>query len=110
MDRETKKELLKWTDSYWDILPPEVKAVILEYKKSQELIDWRESDSSRALCKQLRVYERVRQRWQIGHIQCRPIQCNRDVKCNCMKVYGWFRDSRGGLHRKIGRASCRERV
>ena len=62
MDDETKKALLKWTDSYWDIVPPEIKEIILEYKSSQELIDWRESALSRALCRQIRMYEQLRQK------------------------------------------------
>ena len=95
MDHETKRELLKWTDSYWDLLPSEIKEVILKYKESQELIDRRESASSRALCKQIGLYERLRQKWQIGHIQCRVVRCNRDVRCECMRVYGWYRDLRG---------------
>ena len=53
MDFETKRELLKWTDSYWDLLPAEMKEIILKYKESQELIDRRESASNRALCRQI---------------------------------------------------------
>ena len=51
MDHETKMELLKWTDSYWDMLPSEMKEIILKYKESQELIERRESVSNRALCR-----------------------------------------------------------
>ena len=86
MDLKTKMELLKLADSYWTLLPPEIREMILKYRESQELIDRRESASNRALCKDIRLYEQLRQRWQVGHIQCRPKQC------------------------KIGRASCRERV
>ena len=46
MDIETKLKLLDVVESYWDILPPEIKEYILEYKESQELIEWRESVSS----------------------------------------------------------------
>ena len=77
MDHETKMKLLKWTDSYWDMLPPELKEIILKYKESQEL----------------------RQSWQVGHIQCRPIHRDLGVKCECMRVYGWYRDLRGRIHK-----------
>ena len=87
MEHETKMELLKWTDSYWDMLPPELKEIILKYKESQEFIERRESVSNRALCRQIRLYEQLRQRWQVGHIQCLPI--HRGVNCGCMRVYGW---------------------
>ena len=103
MDLETKMKLLKWTDSYWDMLPPEVKDLILEYKESQELIEWREGASSRALCRQIRMYELLRQRWQIGHVQCKPIHRNvavaRRCDCECMRVYGWYLDLRGMIHK-----------
>ena len=103
MDLETKRDLLKWTDSYWDLLPPEVKDLILEYKESQELIEWREGALSRALCRQIRMYELLRQRWQIGHVQCKPIHRNvavaRRCDCECMRVYGWYLDLRGVIHK-----------
>ena len=101
MDLETKVELLKLTDSYWTLLPLEIKEIILKYKESQELIDRRESASNRALCRQIRMYEQLRQRWQVGHIQCRPIHRNLGVKCDCecMRVHGWYRDLRGKIHK-----------
>ena len=99
MDLETKMELLKLTDSYWDMLPTEIKETILKYKESQELIDRRESTSNRALCKQIRLYEQLRQKWQIGHIQCRPIHCNPGEKCECMRVYGFYHDLRGRIQK-----------
>ena len=101
MDLETKRELLKWTDSYWDMLPREMKDLILEYKESQEFIDRRESASNRALCRQIRRYEQLRQRWQIGHVQCQPIHRKIGVKCNCecMRVHGWYCDLSGRIHK-----------
>lgn len=50
MDLETKLQLLKLTDSYWSILPEEMKALILKYRECQELIERCESASNRALC------------------------------------------------------------
>ena len=70
MDLETKRDLLKWTDSYWDTLPTEVKDLILEYKESQELIDWREGNWNRILCREIGLYRQLRQKWQVGHIEC----------------------------------------
>ena len=46
MDIETKLKLLNVVESYWDLLPPEIKDLILKYKESQELIEWRESPAS----------------------------------------------------------------
>ena len=101
MELKTKRELLKWTDSFWDMLPREMKDLILEYKESQEFIDRRESASNRALCRQIRRYEQLRQRWQIGHVQCQPIHRKIGVKnnCECMRVHGWYLDLRGRIHK-----------
>ena len=103
MNFKTKRELLKWTDSYWDLLPSEIKDFILEYKESQELIEWRKSILSRSLCRQIRMYGQLRQRWQIGHVQCQPIHRKIAVKCmyncECMRVYGWYLDLSGRIHK-----------
>ena len=45
-------------ESYWDMLPPEIKEMILKYKESQELIEWRESFASRKLCLHIDAYGR----------------------------------------------------
>ena len=55
MNPEAKLELMKHMDSYWMLLPEEIKELILKYKESQELIEWRESKVSRDLCEQIRL-------------------------------------------------------
>ena len=55
-------------ESYWDLLPPEIKEYILEYKESQELIEWRESPASQWMCLQIRDYGDLRRAWYIGPI------------------------------------------
>ena len=72
MDLEKKLELLNVVESYWDILPPEIKEMILKYKESQELIEWRESFYSLRVRRQIEDYGQLRRRWFIGPIQCKP--------------------------------------
>ena len=74
MHPKTKLQLLKHTDSYWLILPPEIRELIVKYKESQELIEWRESDASRALCQQLVLYRHLQLKWFVGLIQCQCIR------------------------------------
>ena len=57
--------LLKYIDSYWTLLPPEIKEIILKYKESQELIEWRESFFSL----QIEAYRQLRREWFIGPVQ-----------------------------------------
>ena len=46
----------------------------MNYEEKQELIEWRESEVSKALCKQIEMYGELPQKWQIGFVQCRPIR------------------------------------
>ena len=71
MDNETKRMIIKHVDSNWDMLPPELQEMILKFKQSQELIEWRESPDSRELCHDIRSYGQLRQHWFIGPIQCK---------------------------------------
>ena len=100
MDLETKLELMKHTDSYWTLLPTEIKEVILNYKERQELIEWRESEVSQALCRQIEMHGRLRAIWP-GHIQCRPMRfegvhvrtengCSFGPYCDHMRIYGYY--------------------
>ena len=103
MDNETKMMLLKHVDSYWDILPSEIKEVILKFKQSQELIEWCESPESRELCFDIETYGQLRQKWFIGPIQCKPRrskQCKHRPQCTYMMIYAHYWDLNG----------CRKRV
>ena len=94
MDIETKLKLLDIVESYWDLLPPEIKDLILKYKESQELIEWRESPASQWVCLQIRDYGRLRRAWYIGPIQCK---CYLVKTCLCHgngcvynRIYGHY--------------------
>ena len=79
--------------SYWDMLPPEIKEYILEWKESQELIDRRESDLNRALCKEIDVYRQLRIKWFIGPIECRCYYfkgCQCESRCMYTMIYGHY--------------------
>ena len=100
MKPETKLDLMKRTDSYWMLLPEEIKDMILKYKESQELIEWRESKMSRALCEQIRAYEELRREWFIGPIRCIPFRSkwlfhDEYVETVRMRIYGHYWDLNG---------------
>ena len=91
MHLQTKLELMKHTDSYWLILPYEIRELIVKYKESQELIEWRESEVSRALCQQIILYREVQYTWFIGPIQCQCVRTRvwgQDVIE--MRVFGYY--------------------
>ena len=98
MDLEKKLELLNAVESYWDMLPPEMKDLILKYKESQELIEWRENFHSLRLCRQIEAYGQLRLVWNIGPIQCKsriPKGCECQPRCFCMKIFGHYWDLDG---------------
>ena len=94
MDVETKLTLMKHTNSYWAILPYEITELILKYKESQERIEWRESDVSRALCRQLILYRQLQYRWFRGPIRCQCVRM-KDEGVIEMRVYAHYWDLRG---------------
>ena len=71
MNVRNKLKLTRVFESYWDMLPPELQEMILKFKQSQELIEWRESIVSRELRRQIEAYGLLRQPWFIGPIQCK---------------------------------------
>ena len=95
MDVKTKLMLLNHTDSYWTLLPVIVEDLILAYRNSQELIEWRESVASRELCKQIVKYGVLREKWTLGFIQCLPLRrcaCTTKDSDKCMRIYGFYWD------------------
>ena len=96
MDVKTKLMLMKHVDSYWMILPPELRALIVQYKESQERIEWRESEISRAMCKQIILYRQVWHGWFVGSIKC---ECVRTRVWGQpvieMRVFGYYRNLNG---------------
>ena len=95
MDVKTKLMLLNHTDSYWTLLPVIVKELILLFKTSQELIEWRESVMSLELCKQIVKYGELREKWTLGFIQCLPLRrcaCTTKDSDKCMRIYGFYWD------------------
>ena len=99
MDIEIKLKLLTIVESYWDLLPPEVKEKILNLKESQELIDWRKNVFNRTLCKEIRMYRVLRERWQIGHIRCQPLYCKPGEVCERLRVYGHYPHLQGVIQK-----------
>ena len=69
-----KMSLMKRYESYWNLLPEEMRCMILSYRDSQELVDRRESVLNGKFCEQIREYGCLRQKWQIGPIRFRPIK------------------------------------
>ena len=97
-----KLMLLKYTDIYWTLLPAEIKEMILKYKESQELIERRESFSSRGVCLQIEAYGLLRREWFIGPVQCklrRPKTCQCRLRCAFWMIYRHYWDLDGDRKR-----------
>ena len=57
-------------ESYWDMLPPEIKEIILQYKESQEAIDKERKKRMKELCREVKKYGQLKIKWGIGHVKC----------------------------------------
>ena len=93
MDLEKKMELLNIVESYWDLLPPEIQQLILKYRESQKLIEWRESYRSRRMCWEIQGHAQLRLRWFIGPIRCKPglpKKCKCQPRCFFMEIFGEY--------------------
>ena len=67
-------------ESYWDMLPPEIKEMILQYKESQEAIDEERKERMREVCDEIVMYKELKDKWALGHIRCvvkKKIFCQR---------------------------------
>ena len=60
--------------SYWDYLPPEIQAYILDLRLRQERMD-SVSNQQKELCEMIRIYHRVKREWGLGHVKCQPFRC-----------------------------------
>ena len=84
-------------ESYWNMLPPEMKVLILEYKESQEAIDEERKERMEDLCREVKKYGELKRRWGIGHVKC--IKPHGEVCYICdryhVKVVGYYEDQEG---------------
>ena len=56
MNVRKKMKLCHAFESYWNMLPPEIEVMILEYKESQEAIDEERKERMRDVCKEIVLY------------------------------------------------------
>ena len=87
MNHEKKRELLKVTDSYWDILPEEIQIYIHKFKVRQEYLDEQRAKQHKQLCVEIEQYGQLKNKWGLRGIKIELIRCNR----NCYKVWGGLR-------------------
>ena len=93
MNVRKKMKLAHVFESYWDMLPPEIKEMILEYKESQESIDEVKKERMKDLCDEINKYGELKRKWEIGHVKC---IVKKEMCFNCytyhLKIMGCFED------------------
>ena len=97
MSARKKVKLTHTFESYWDMLPPEIKVMILEHKESQEAIDEERKRRMKDLCREVKKYGELKRRWGIGHVKC--IKPHGEVCHICdryhVRIVGYFEDQEG---------------
>ena len=76
--------------SYWDFLPPEIQEYVLKLRESQALIDHRNNHLVIHLCNEIKIYGRLCEKWQIGHIEVRPKFKFIVKRCKCQGPWHLF--------------------
>ena len=74
MNVRKKMKLYHIFESYWNMLPFEIKEIVWEYKEGQEAIDEKQKKRMKKLmkdlCDEIKKYGRLKRKWGIGHIKC----------------------------------------
>ena len=83
MDVKTKLELSYVMESYWDMLPNEIKEYIIHFKISQQKIDEDNKERMRSLCEEIKLYGQLKAKWRLGHIKCRMDYCKKHFGLLC---------------------------
>jgi len=101
--------------SRWDCLPLEIQTYIFDLKLRRDRLDM-VTDQQKELCELFRLYYRVKCKWNLGHVRCRPFKCficngvnwkNRNVTPDTVfheKVYGSYNG------REVLLGNCLERT
>ena len=93
MNVKKKMELSHVMESYWDMLPNEIKDHIVEFKTSQETIDKKMKEKLERLYKEKKDYQQLHVMWALG-----PIEVERHEKCSVCHhqhmraVHGFYLD------------------
>ena len=90
-------------ESYWDMLPPEIKEIILQYKESQEAIDKERKRRMKDLCREVEEYGELKRQWGLGHVKCSRAHGEVCHICDIyhVKVVGYYEDEEGVRKKKF---------
>ena len=83
MNHEKKRELLKVTDSYWDILPEDIQIYIHKLKVRQEYLDEQRAKQHKRLCVEIEQYGQLKNKWGLRGIKI-------ELRKKCYKVWGGY--------------------
>ena len=90
MNHEKKRELLKVTDSYWDILPEEIQIYIHKFKVRQEYLDEQRAKQHKRLCVEIEQYGQLKNKWGLKGIKIELMPCYMCCKTKGYKVWGGY--------------------
>ena len=82
--------LLKLYESYWLMLPSEIREYILVFKISQDVIEHRKKEQTVMLCKEIVKRHQLKEAWGLGHVHCRIIKCKLGTHCHYCTHYPSF--------------------
>ena len=101
MDLKRKIMLLKLYESYWLMLPSEIREYILVFKISQDVIEMRKKEQTVMLCKEIVKRHQLKEAWGLGPVRCRILKCKHCTEGVLGKIPPHFKFCHYILHFKF---------
>ena len=101
MDVKRKLKLLNTYESYWLMLPPEIRQYIVVFKISQDVIEIRKKERKAMICEEIVERHKLKEAWGLGPIRCRILKCKQCTEGALGKIPPQFKFCQHILHFRL---------
>ena len=101
MDVQRKLLLLESYESYWLMLPSEIREYILVFKISQDVIEMRKKERKAMICEEIVERHQLKEAWGLGPIRCQVLKCKHCTENALGKIPPQFKFCNHILHFKL---------
>ena len=101
MDVKRKLLLLDTYESYWLMLPSEIREYILVFKTSQDVTEIRKKERKVMICEEIVERHKLKEAWGLGSIRCRILKCEQCTEDALGKIPPQFKFCNHILHFRL---------
>ena len=101
MDLKRKIMLLKLYESYWLMLPLEIREYVMIFKISQDVIEQRKKEQKAMICEEIVQRHKLKEAWGLGPIRCQVLKCKECTEGVLGKIPPQFKFCHYMLHFKL---------